>query len=387
MLDQKTDEKKRAKPRFRLFYALGWTVALFVVLDVLLRLLFAQPGLMVRNEGLTAQAYDYLFGQMEKSRAKVRVAWMGASVMQGLKNVDRYNTYPLLIGKALRENGLDVDSFNFAMAGNNLGDFYALTIEAAKHGANVVPVALHYKGFTKGNKLGSPMRYGSNAYYARGIDDFFKVRSNEFKVKNSEWQEAWLDQTLGRIWKLYNNRNMLFVLASNSDQTPMEYFSFHYKILFGFGLAGIVESGAMTYESRNQDNLWDQLPAPLMITNFQLFKNVDISEGRVQWSILDRLCMEANANNIVLLFYFAPINKSAIAKLKFFEWQKFKQWKLRAATHILQSGHMIEDMSDKVDNRYFTDFDHLNTNGHAQMAEVFAPYLENAIAKYQERHP
>lgn len=386
MLDRE-QKKEITGLRFRLGYALGWTVLLFIVLDVIVRLVFSQPNLLLRNEGLSAQATDYLFNQIKHDPSSIKIAWLGASVMQGLKNVHQERTYPVTVSRRLGEQGYDVGGYNLAMAGNNMGDFFSFLVEAVDRGANVAPVALHYKGFTKNNKLGSLIRYKEHAYYARNHPDFDELNKKQFRIKRSQWTEIYLDRSLAKSWALYRYRGMMFTLASRSDKTAMEFFSYHYKRLFGLGAQQLLAAADLSYEARNQDNLWQGLPKHLMNTNQRLFKNTEINENRPHWVILDKMCQYAKEQNVVLLFFFAPINRAAIEKLPSFDWEKFKRYKIRAATHILKNGQMIEDLSNKIDTRYFTDFDHLNTNGHDQMADVIEPYLREAIARLQEKSP
>jgi hypothetical protein len=373
------------RPRFRPRYALGWALFLLIILEIVFRVAFSHPGLAVRNEGIGTQTMDYLLEQMQKSPAVNKVPFLGASVMQGLKNVPPELTYPVLATDILKDKGLNIFGTNLASAGLRMGDTYLLMRESIRRGATVIPIALHLKTFS-GSFMKQPVLYDGNAYYLIGHPQIVKIRKQELKIDDTRWTNIVADRSLAKAWAFYRYSGMLFHLYVDTDKPPMEHVRRWIKLRYGFARKLSIKAAAMDYDDRNVDNVWKNTHPVYAQLNRASYKTSDISEKNPLWPLIDRMCKEANEAGVVLLFFFSPLNKPAIEQFHQFPWHIHKSFVRAATRHIKRNGQSVVNLTHAVPSKYFTDFDHLNMNGHQAMAKAIAPHIKRAIRKSKRKN-
>lgn len=369
------------RPRFRPLYALGWATLLFILLDIVIRIVFSQSGLALRNQGVNSAAMDYLFEQMDADDAKVKTAWLGASVMQGYKNVPEDKTVSVLTVADLKRKGLSISGYNLAVAGNNMGDNYLLAHESLKNGANLLVVSLHYKLFSDHGSQKMPVIHKEFVNYLKDSKDSGPIRKKLLKIAPGTWREVHMDRTLAKYWALFRYRSFIFEVLTKTDRPPLEIIEYHYKMDLGFMMDEVIGAAKMTYEDRNTDSLWKQTPQIIAMKNRAAYKEIDLSPKNRRWEIIDLMCKEATKNNAVILFYLTPINRPSINKFKLFNWNHLERFKADVTKLIESKGHLVADLTEAVDPKYFTDFDHLNMNGHKQLSQKIEPDLIRAMTK------
>ena len=384
---EKQEKQESSKPRFRPRYAFGFTLILFIVFDIFMRVFFAQPELLLRNEGIGTQAMDYFFEQIDSDLVDMKIAWIGASVMQGLKNVPPDKTYPLVATKLLADKNIKMSGYNLATAGVRVGDTFIIMHEAIKHGVKVIPIALHLKTFsgTKFSKL-EPVLYKDLIYYIKGHPEFVDIREKNLNIKSSKWMHILVDRSIAKGWGFYRYSGMIFPMISKSDKPPMEFVRQQYQLAMGLANDFVTTAATMDYEVRNKDNVWHGIPPVWSIANKSSYEGIDLTNTNPLWQLIDRIAIEAGQNNVVILFFFSPLNKLAIEKHNQFSWQSQGQYVQIMTNRIKSAGfdHVVADMTNAVQSEYFSDFDHLNINGHRQLAEKLVPYLEIAIDKAEK---
>ncbi len=381
---EKIKDSKAPKALFRIKYVLGWLLILFFILEICSRIFFAKPGLLLRNEGIGTQAMDYFFEQMDKDPVDMKIAWIGASVMQGLKNVPPGKTYPLVANKLLKEKDLHISGYNLSTAGVRVGDTYLILHEAIKHGAKVVPIALHLKTFSgKRFSIAEPVLYKDSSYYLMGHPEFVEIREKDLHVNTSSWMHILLDKSISRIWAFYRYSGMVFPMLSKSDKPPMDFVKHQYLLAMGLANEFVTTAATMDYEYRNQDDIWLGIPKVWSMANKSSYTEVNLTKTNPLWRLIDRITIEAGQQKVVILFFFSPLNKLAIEKHDQFPWPLQQRYVDIVSNRIKSSGfdHIIADMTNAVEPKYFTDFDHMNINGHRQLAHEMIPYLEKAILK------
>lgn len=381
MTQNKFDQNYKPKRSFRIKYALLVTFILTLILDIGLFIYFKQPNLVLRNEGNVTNAMDYLFEQMERDDSKIKIAWQGASVMQGLHNTPPDKTYPALISKFLKNKGINATSYNLAVAGNSIGDNYLLIYKSIKCNANIIPVALHYKLFSKNRQWGSMVSYKENAYYLARHPEFGSIRSDMLKIEPFEWTEIMVDRSIAKIWSLYRYRKTIWIKALESGREPLDYFGFQYAVKSGLVHNATQIGVKLDYNSRNQDNIWKEIPPSLAKLNRLAYKNIDLSESNKIWAIIDKMCEEADKAGVILLFFYSPVNFEAVKYFNQYDFEDYRKFKVICAKKIGGNGHMVLDMSNKVESKYFTDFEHFNMNGHRQLAVEMIKQMGRAIVK------
>lgn len=376
-------EKSNDKPtvRFRLFFALAWMFFLLFLLDIGVRVYFSQPDLVLRSEGIGTSSMDYLFEQMEKSKAENKIAWIGASVMQGLKNVPGSKTYPVLITRALKAKGENIDGFNMAIAGCHVGGDYLIMHEAIKRGASLIAIAVHYKGFSGRDNMFKPVMYKESTYYLRDHPNFSNIRQQMLHVQPIEWSHVLIDRTLRRLWALYRYSGMYFPMISKSDKPPIEYFGYIYKVKLGLAGEMITNAANMDFDDRNKEGVWENIPDMFATANAMPYRYSDLTDKNPLWKLLSLMMKEAKESNVLLLFFISPLNKPAIEKYKIFDWPKNAEFSKVIGERIRRGGHQFVDMTSVVPPGGFTDFDHMNLNGQQKLADELEPYVYKALGQ------
>lgn len=371
----------RPTPRFRLLYALAWMFFLLFLLDIGVRAYFSQPDLVLRSEGIGTSSMDYLFEQMERNKAKNKIAWIGASVMQGLKNVPGDRTYPVIVSRALKEKGEDVAGYNMAIAGCHIGGDYLIMHEAIKRGATLITIAIHYKGFSGRDNMFKPVMYEENLFYLRDHPEFNRIRQNMLHIPPIEWTHIWVDKMLRKVWGLYRYSGMYFPMISKSDKPPIEYFGYIYKVKTGLAGKMITDAANMDFDDRNVEGVWENIPEMFATANAMPYRYPDLTDKNPLWKLLSLMMAEAKEANVTLLFFLSPLNKPAIEKYNIFDWPENAKFSSVVGQRIRAGGHSYIDMTSVVPPGGFTDFDHLNLNGQQKLAEELEPYVYRALKK------
>ena len=364
-------------------------VLLFALTEIGFRLFFAQPGLALRNEGFDTQSMDYLFEQLERSTAKNKVAWIGASVMQGVKNCPPDKTYPVLASRFLDSRGFDVFGVNLAVAYTHMGDFYLLLNESLRRGAKVIPVALHYKTFSGMERGAKQVLYTDLASYLRGQPEADDIRKHLLKLRKSEMRTIMRDRSVARFSALYRYHGMVFPMLTGLDRPPMEILRHQFQLKSGQAPDFMALAADMDYEDRNADHLWRNTDIRFVQANRKLYNKVNLVWTNPAWSLLDQMCKEAGEQSAVLLFFFAPVNKIALDKFRMIDWAIFDQFTAHTRKRIEGSGypHRVIDLTHSVQAAYFTDFEHMNMNGHKQLARALVPHIRTAIQETPGANP
>ncbi len=370
---------------FRIRYTFLVTFILIAILDIGVSQYFNKPNHIFRNEGNNNNAMDYLFRQMEKDSSRYIIAWQGASVMQGLHNAPPLKTYPALVNRFLRKKGIDVNSYNLAVAGNDIGDNYLLAHKSMKCGANIIPVALHYKLFSKNRQKKGMVRYKENLFYLNEATGFSSIRSDLLKVKPFEWTEVWINGTLSRFWNLYRYRKTIWAIVLENGKNPLEHLGFLYSTRSGLAHDAALYGAKINFEDRNADYIWKEIPSSMALVNRLAYKKIDISDNNSVWAIIDKMCKEADKAGVLLLFFHSPVNFEAVKYFDQYQIDDYRKFKLACARHIGNNGQMIIDMSDKVESKFFTDFEHLNMNGHRKLAKEMLVKLREGIKLIKNR--
>jgi lysophospholipase L1-like esterase len=363
--------------RVRLCYALLMALLLFVVLDVYVRRLERTPNLVLRSEGESHFALPYMLEQIEQTRDRPVVVALGASVTQGVGNTTPQTAWPAVLEKLLERRGAPARVFNFASIGNGVGDNLALAVEAVRRGADVLVVSLHFKLFSNLGALGFALCNRDLCYYLRDRDDFAELR-RRFMVSSREYWAIWLDQTGQSRWAFYREIPLVtFLLTGRVEPLPGQL----RKLLLPATerrIATLLDEFG-TPEKRNRDNLWQLQPDAYRRENVRAYNAVDLSPDDMHFQVL-RLIGELSAEQgIKIVFFLNPLNRAMNERYRFWSWDQHAQFARLTYDIARADGNAWADLTDAVDNRYFTDGDHLNMNGHAQLAAALVRPLLTAL--------
>ncbi len=363
----------------RLRYAFLTTLALLLIFDVAVRALNVQnkPNLTLRNEQRSDAYNDYFFRQMRLTDRPV-IAFMGASIVQGFVNTRPENAMPMLIQEMLDEQGIANRCFNMALIGNNLGDHLALSSESIRNGADLVVIPLHFKLFSGRGTLNRMIMHKDNIFYLRGRKDFRKLRRKVFKITDDQWSDIKIRKNLELIWAFYRQRNLLSLWATGrTGPFPNALFmSLGRKIRF---LQPLVKE-PHDPKKWNTDNHWKKKSKLYHESNRSTYEDINLDFDNIHFQTLDMICAMGREKKAKLLFYLIPLNRSANEQFHYFDWEKHALFKQMTQEITEKYGYESMDLTDAVDNRHFTDGDHLNMRGHEEFAQALLPGVQKILA-------
>lgn len=375
MSSESATRKTNAYGIFRFRYAVLITLVLFIILDIGIRVYFSKPGIILRNEGNVSYAMDYLFEQMGKDDSYRKIAWLGASVMQGVHNTPPDQAYPQLVCKRIQKRGRDVACYNLAVSGANLGDMYLLMHESLNRGADIIVAAINYKIFSDQSKMGVLVRYPELLYHIRKNPRFVNIRQEIAGVDSGEWTNIFMDRTLADIWAFYRYKGLIGILMTGQGKPVFEHLKYTYAVNSGLARDNALEAAKSDYIDRNRDDLWKGMPDQFATFCRLTYSRINLSPDNPKWEVLEQMSKEAKERNATLIFLISPVNLEGAEQFKQFEKKDIADFRKILQRKINNNGNLVIDMSDKIDYRHFTDFEHMNLNGHKQLANKLSKFI------------
>jgi hypothetical protein len=364
-------------PKYRAYRILLYFALLVAATEFGVYVYFARPNIIDRNPGNTTVAMPYLLEQMKRQQGP-KLVFVGSSVMQGYGNCLPGTHFPALIEKMLRDRyGMkDVRAYNLASAGNRFGDHFGNLIESMRYHPDLLVVAIHVKMFSVNASLVNPVNHDEIIYYFRDEPDYLEKYMKRFRVSDVRYRQIWLDFHMRRVSQTYRYRGLLNFFLTGDYQRPSSALADWVKVGAGWLDKVLVESARTTQVERNEDYLWKVIPEHVVQLNYQQCEAFDFSEENVNWKTFEELCGYAEKHNINLLFYLNPINRAFTEDRRFFQWDEVVPLFKQRVLGVTQQHHLhVVDAVEKIDYRYFSDLDHLNMNGHRQMAEYLLPHV------------
>ncbi len=364
-------------PKYRLVRVLIYFAALVVATEIGVFLYFSQPDLIDRNQGNTTFAMPYLFRQMARHRGP-KIAFIGSSVMQGYGNCLPDTHFPALIEKTLREKyGMkNMAAYNLASAGNRFGDHFGNLVEAERYHPTLVVMGILLKMFSVSGTLVSPINHDETIYYFRDEPDYLERYKKRFRVDPERYRQIWLDFQIRRLSQTYRYRGLLNYFLTGDYERPSASLSDWLKIKLDWQEAILTESALTTQTERNEDYLWKLIPEHVIKLNYRLCEAFDFSDENLNWKTFEELCGYAEKHGINLLFYLNPICRPFNDQWGFFQWNEVVPLLKQRILDVTQKHHLhVIDAVEKIDYRYFSDLDHMNMNGHRQMADYLLPHV------------
>lgn len=364
-----SEKDKSKKTSIRRWMVFVWAIAFFVILDIGVRIYFSQENIVLRNIDRGISALPYLFDQMDSHKGK-KIAFVGASVMQGYQNVEADRAFPNLIEKMLAkdEKYADVKCFNLASAGHNFGDHYAILSEAIRHKPDLIVVAIHFKSFSQHGDTRVPLQHQSLSSFLYQDPDKDALLER-FGVTKLDYWKYRIDHGAQRISAFYRYSELMAQLVTNTADPPVYYINNHYKAKMGLLSEAKMLFLELKPEQRSTDYLWKLLPDTLIGRNHEICSNLDFSDSNINWRTFKDLCALARKKKVNVLFYLTPINRSIIKEHNFFDLNILRNYQRVIIEQIRDNGHLLaENTTTAVNDAYFSDTDHMNMNGHAQLA-------------------
>lgn len=371
---------KNKKPGIRRARVLIWALVFFLLLNVGVSLYFSQSGLLQRNIDRGIGSLPYLFNQMDKNKDGTTVAWIGASVMQGYLNVSADRSYPQLVERLLSKDKKyrNIRCFNLAAAGHNFGDHYCVLSEAIRHNPDLIVVAIHFKSFSQHSSTSIPIQHKNMVRYLYD-DPKRKELLARFGIDIADYYRYRLDGFARKIFPFYRYHELITEMATDSADPPTYVIQDAYKEVAGFHAAARKLARMHQPEDRSIDYLWKLLPDQLIARNHEICSNLDFSDSNINWRSFQDLCELGQREDANLMFYLTPINKDFVNEKHFFDWAVLRNYKHAVIGEIQKSGHRLFDATNQVDSAFFSDTDHMNMNGHAQLAWPMAKEVKKAL--------
>jgi hypothetical protein len=144
----------------------------------------------------------------------------------------------------------------------------------------------------------------------------------------------------------------------------------------------LVESYDTTQEERNADYLWKVIPDHVVQLQYHHCEAFDFSDENLNWATFKEMAAYAKRRRVNLLFFLNPINEDFVKAKGFFDWgEVMPLFKQRVLEVTQANGLPLFDATTRIDPRYFSDLDHLNMNGHRQMAQALLPHVLHALRR------
>ncbi len=369
-------------PKNRVRRILLYLAVLVAATEIGVYFYFSRHDVIDRNPGNTTVAMNYLFEQMKHHRGP-KLVFIGSSVMQGYGNCLPGTHFPALIEQDLRRKYATMQnarSFNLASAGNRFGDHFGNLVEAMRYHPDLVVMAIHIKMFSVNASLVNPVNHDEIIYYFRDEPDYLEKYRKRFRISDERYRQIWLDFQMRRLSQTYRYRGLLNFFLTGDYQRPATSLSDLIKVELGWLDKVLVESARTTQVERNEDYLWKVIPEHVVQLNYQQCEAFDFSEENVNWKTFEELCGYAEKHNINLMFYLNPINRPFTEQKEFFQWAETVPLFKQRVLGVTQKHHLhVADAVEKIEYRYFSDLDHLNMNGHREMADYLLPHIERQL--------
>jgi len=361
-------EKVKTK-KVRKWMVFVWILLFFLLLDLGFRVYFSKENLVLRNIDRGIAALPYLFNQMDRHKG-IKIAFVGASVMQGYQNVEADRAFPNLIEKMLRKRDKfkTAKCFNLSSAGHNFGDHYSVLAEAIRHDPDLIVVAIHFKSFSQHGDTRIPLQHPSLSAYLYQ-DPNRNELLKRFGVSTFDFWKHRIDNGARKVSAFYRYKDLATQLVTSSADPPAYVINDRYKDKLGFLSEGKKLMLQLEPEHRSTDYLWKLLPDSLIGRNHEICSNLDFSDSNINWRTFKELCVMARKKRVNVLFYLTPINRSIVKEHNFFDWNVIRNYQRVIIRQVKTNGHLLaENTTNAVDDPFFSDTDHMNMNGHAQLA-------------------
>jgi hypothetical protein len=364
--------------RYRKLRVALMVLGLFVVLEIAVRVFFARPGIVVRNEENNPQSMPYLLDQLHKHKGE-KVVCVGSSVMQGYLNSWDDRAFPSMAEKILREKygRKNLRVFNLATAGNNFGDHLCVLNRVLEEEPDLVVQAIHFKLFSAFKP--TSINRKENAYYLLGnprLTDYLK----RFNISAKDWIAIYLSGKIGDAWHLYGHRDLISLLAFGTKKVPQAEIKTAFADAFGFSTEEAVLARLHTPEEHNQEYLWKLLPQSLVNKHYEILGNFDFSDNNANWVSFVDTAKLGDEHDQKMLWYLTPMNKPFIDEMHFFDWDRVVPvYKERVYQVLRANRHKLVDYSMSVHSANFSDTDHINMAGHKQVAKRMARDIDEML--------
>ncbi len=374
-------------PQYRLRRIALFFVALAVLTDLGVRLYFSRRGVVDRNPGNTVAAMPYLLEQLQKA-TRPRIVFLGSSVTQGYGNCPPGKHFPALVEQELRRRPETRNArvFNLSSAGNRFGDHFGDLVASMAAKPDLAVCAIHIKMFSVNAGLMDPLMHDEVAYYFRNDPAYGRGRerdmSKRFRLKDERYRQIWLDFQMQKLSGLYRYRRLLGFFLTGNHQFPAPWAADRVKTALDMMDPLAIEAYDTTADERNADYLWKVIPDHIIQLQYHQCEAFDFSDENLNWLTFKDMCAYARDHRVKLLFFLNPLNKDFIDSKKFFDWAEVMPLFKQRILEVTQSyGCAIVDATTRIDARYFSDMDHLNMNGHRQMAGVLMPAVLSALPR------
>jgi hypothetical protein len=365
--------------RRRLWLIVLVAVVTLALIDIPVRSYLEKPGLARRNEGLSNMAVPYMLDELAR-RDGTNLAFVGTSALHAYDTCLYSQTGPLVAERLLREQGFDVNSFNLALSGNITGENAALTHAAIKAGADLVVFEVIYpvyggRGIININQPTLP----KVLYQARDLPKFDE-NLPLFNTRLIKWKTRLPGLWLFNNWKLLQNRGLIiYSLLGRPDGPAIQLGD---KIMQSRGLTPKRENWKYFLPEserpapdftwhKKRENGGDLLRQVAKVKQDQ----VVISPDTKNMKLLSLVCKESKASGVPVLFYTAPFNREIVEEINLLDLRMYDRWLKLAERRIESEGCLFFDLRNGVEPRHFTDYVHMNRNGHAVLGQLYVPML------------
>ena len=369
--------------RRRLWLILAVTVFLLLVLDLRVRMLLSRPGLIERNRGTTYMAVPYMINHIRRGGTE-SVAWVGSSSMQSENAALENDTYPALVAKSLRDQGIDITSYNLAQAGNVIPENACLAFGAMDAGVDVLVFELLYEPLGgHGGTFTRPPTHIDALWFCEKMPQFNYLLSPLFHVRNRNYVAARPALALEHHWKLMENRNLLLWLFTGSFEGPAVKIADDTTLAIG---------ARITRKNYNPPSLprifdnpyhWQKAKSAAEIRGYgerlrQKQQAYSLSEDMSEIQLMAIIADEATKKGVPVLYFFPPVNEQMLRSQM--DWDHFERFKSLMRQQLQAKGSTVLDLTEAIPSKYFVDHVHMNRTGLALVAQK----LEEPVKKLAE---
>ncbi|MBN1797227.1 MAG: DUF1574 family protein [Spirochaetales bacterium] len=128
-----------------------------------------------------------------------------------------------------------------------------------------------------------------------------------------------------------------------------------------------------SFSKRNKSKL-DKADVEFAINRHFYNGSIEYGVSAIQINFLEKILMLANKNDIKIFLVNPPLHRLYRENIP----KKLKESYIQIKNKYITSGLHVLDYSEyKLDDKYFYDYDHLNSNG----AELFTQIIDNIVSK------
>jgi hypothetical protein len=364
----------------RLLIAMFVAFIFFAICDYGVNRLDRLPHIVLRNENRSHSFTPYFFKQMRLCKDRPVIAWFGASVVQGFQNTTPERAVPIRLQDLMETGGHPVRAFNLAVVQNNLGDHLGLMSESIRQGADLLVMPLHFKLFSERGTLGMMTLHKDTSFYLRGRKDFTKLRRKLLRVTDKDWSGIRLRKNLEMKWDFYRQRGLISYLLTGQAKSPPHHFRtwFFSRIASGNEVLRAYKKKP-NYKARNKKNIWRKANKSYHKENSNCYSSVKLELENHHFVLLKLINELRQGKAVKLLFYATPLNRMMNDKQHYWTWDRHAKFIEMTKTMALEHDNLFVDMTDAVDNKHFTDGDHLTMKGHDELARSLYPHILSAL--------